>query len=84
MSAVVVDGMRFGLVERVSPPRTDMMRRPPQLDAVIEAAERILRLLRECGFDDCVAAIVEDVKRVVVPALHCCLTGDFTLGERCR
>ena len=38
-----------------------------ELDAAIEAASRILALAREGGFQDCVAAIVEDIRQVILP-----------------
>ena len=38
-----------------------------ELDAAIEAASRILALAREGGFQDCVAAIVADIRQVILP-----------------
>jgi hypothetical protein len=38
-----------------------------ELDQAIAAAEQVLRIARECGFQDCVAAIVEDIKQVILP-----------------
>ena len=38
-----------------------------ELDAAIEAASRILALAREGGFQDCVTAIVADIRQVILP-----------------
>jgi hypothetical protein len=41
-----------------------------ELDAAIEAASQILQMSRECGFQDCVTAIVEDIRQVILPGVR--------------
>ena len=42
-----------------------------ELDAAIEAASQILQMSRECGFQDCVTPIVEDIRQVILPGACC-------------
>ena len=60
-----------------------------ELDAAIEAASRILALAREGGFTDCVEAIADDIRRVILPGctlLLCAADGKHrkAIAQRCR
>jgi hypothetical protein len=62
--------------------RETLMESLAELDQAIEAAAQILRISRECGFQDCVAAITEDIKQVIAP--NCLLLLCASVGNQRR
>jgi hypothetical protein len=59
--------LQFAKGETDSRRSTLMFENLAELDAAIEAAGRLLTSARECGFEDSIAAIVTDIKQVIMP-----------------